>query len=166
MSTYLHTLPLSPRSLSLPCSSSPLVPFQFSFGLRSLSPGLSIDYVFDGTSPPYVPSAQPNPLNQYAISKRDAELAVLGVEGAHVAVLRIPVLCVPLVIHYTRMIIKLMPKFIVDMALLRQMQNRRSTSYLMSCRTSRARSTTWIITRLASLPTCSILPVSSFVLGV
>jgi S-adenosylmethionine synthetase len=64
--------------------------------LRSLSPGLSIDYVFDGTSPPYVPSAQPNPLNLYGITKRDAELAVLGVrvEGAHVIVLRVPVLYV------------------------------------------------------------------------
>jgi S-adenosylmethionine synthetase len=60
--------------------------------LRSLSPGLSIDYVFDGTSPPYVPSAQPNPVNLYGITKRDAELAVLGVEGAYVIVLRVPVL--------------------------------------------------------------------------
>ena len=46
-----------------------------------------------------MPSAQPNPLNQYAISKRDAELAVLGVEGAQVAVLRVPILCVPSVVH-------------------------------------------------------------------
>ena len=62
--------------------------------MRSLSPDLSIDYVFDGTSPPYVPSAQPNPVNLYGITKRDAELAVLGVEGAHVIVLRVPVLYV------------------------------------------------------------------------
>ena len=54
----------------------------------------SIDYVFDGTSPPYAPSAQTNPLNLYAISKRDAELAVLGVKGARAAVLRVPILCV------------------------------------------------------------------------
>ena len=54
----------------------------------------SVDYVFDGTSPPYAPSAQTNPLNLYATSKRDAELAVLGVEGARAAVLRVPVLCV------------------------------------------------------------------------
>jgi S-adenosylmethionine synthetase len=68
----------------------------FSLVLRSLSHGLSIDYVFDGTSPPYVPSAQPNPLNLYGITKRDAELAVLrvGVEGAHAIVLRVPVLYV------------------------------------------------------------------------
>jgi len=58
---------------------------------------ISTDYVFDGTSPPYVPSAQPNPLNLYGITKRDAELAVLGVrvEGAHVIVLRVPVLYGP-----------------------------------------------------------------------
>jgi S-adenosylmethionine synthetase len=57
-----------------------------------LSPGLLTDYVFDGTSPPYVPSAQPNPVNLYGTTKRDAELAVLGIEGAHVAVLRVPIL--------------------------------------------------------------------------
>jgi len=56
---------------------------------------ISTDYVFDGTSPPYVPSAQPNPINLYGITKRDAEIAVLGVEGAHVAVLRIPILYGP-----------------------------------------------------------------------
>ena len=69
--------------------------------LKILSPTLcarshpvyfSTDYVFDGTSPPYVPSAQPNPLNLYGITKRDAELAVLGVEGAHAIVLRVPIL--------------------------------------------------------------------------
>jgi S-adenosylmethionine synthetase len=65
-----------------------------SFVSAELSSGLSIDYVFDGTSPPYVPSAEPNPINLYGITKRDAELAVLGVEGAHVAVLRVPILCV------------------------------------------------------------------------
>ncbi|KAI0000202.1 NAD-P-binding protein [Russula compacta] len=56
---------------------------------------ISTDYVFDGNSPPYVPSAQPNPLNLYSITKRDAELAVLGVEGAHVVVLRVPILYGP-----------------------------------------------------------------------
>ncbi len=30
----------------------------------------------------------------YAITKRDAELAVLGLEGARVVVLRVPILCV------------------------------------------------------------------------
>jgi S-adenosylmethionine synthetase len=54
----------------------------------------TIDYVFDGTSPPYAPSAPPNPLNLYGITKRDAELAVLDVQDARVAVLRVPILCV------------------------------------------------------------------------
>jgi S-adenosylmethionine synthetase len=58
---------------------------------------LFVDYVFDGTSPPYVPSAQPNPVNNYGITKRDAELGVLGVEGARVVVLRIPILCVSII---------------------------------------------------------------------
>ena len=44
----------------------------------------------------------------YSITKRDAELAVLGVEGAHVAVLRVPILCVPSVVHRNRMAIELM----------------------------------------------------------
>jgi S-adenosylmethionine synthetase len=60
------------------------------------------DYVFDGNSPPYVPSAQPNPVNLYGITKRDAELGVLGVEGAHVAVLRVPVLCVSIIYRIVR----------------------------------------------------------------
>ena len=51
-----------------------------------------IDYVFDGSSPPYVSSARTNPLQLYGISKRDGELAVLGIEGAHVVILRVPVL--------------------------------------------------------------------------
>ena len=51
-----------------------------------------IDYVFDGNSAPYVPSAQTNPLNLYGRTKRDGELAVLGVEGARTIVLRVPVL--------------------------------------------------------------------------
>ena len=54
------------------------------------------DYVFDGTSPPYTPSARTNPLNLYGRTKRDGELAVLGVPGAKAVVLRVPVLCVPL----------------------------------------------------------------------
>lgn len=35
-------------------------------------------------------------MNFYGITKRDAEIAVLGVEGAHVAVLRVPILSVSL----------------------------------------------------------------------
>jgi S-adenosylmethionine synthetase len=53
----------------------------------------SIDYVFDGTHPPYPPSAPTSPLNFYGRTKRDGELAVLGVSSARVIVLRVPVLC-------------------------------------------------------------------------
>jgi len=52
------------------------------------------DYVFDGTSPPYTPSSKTNPLQLYGKSKRDGEEAVLGVVGASVIVLRVPVLWV------------------------------------------------------------------------
>jgi len=56
---------------------------------------ISTDYVFDGTSPPYTPSAPTNPLQLYGITKRDGELAVLGVDGASVVVMRVPVLYGP-----------------------------------------------------------------------
>ncbi|KZT71892.1 NAD(P)-binding protein [Daedalea quercina L-15889] len=56
---------------------------------------ISTDYVFDGTSPPYPPSARTNPLNLYGRTKRDGELAVLGVVGACAIVLRVPVLYGP-----------------------------------------------------------------------
>lgn len=57
-----------------------------------LSDELSVDYVFDGTSPPYTPSAKTNPLQLYGLTKRDGEEAVLSVDGAKVIVLRVPVL--------------------------------------------------------------------------
>lgn len=50
------------------------------------------DYVFDGTSPPYPPSALTNPINLYGRTKRDGELAILGVPGVKTTVLRVPVL--------------------------------------------------------------------------
>jgi len=56
---------------------------------------ISTDYVFNGTSPPYTPSAPTNPLQLYGQTKRDGELAVLGVDGASVIVLRVPVLYGP-----------------------------------------------------------------------
>ncbi|KAH9852250.1 NAD-P-binding protein [Lenzites betulinus] len=56
---------------------------------------ISTDYVFDGTSPPYTPSSQTNPLNLYGQTKRDGELAVLGVTGSQSIVLRVPVLYGP-----------------------------------------------------------------------
>ncbi|OBZ67466.1 Methionine adenosyltransferase 2 subunit beta [Grifola frondosa] len=56
---------------------------------------ISTDYVFDGTSPPYTPSARTNPLNLYGQTKRDGELAVLGVTGSKSIVLRVPILYGP-----------------------------------------------------------------------
>ena len=51
---------------------------------------MSTDYVFDGTSPPYTPDDNPNPLNDYGSSKRDGEVVALGC--THSAVLRVPIL--------------------------------------------------------------------------
>uniref|UniRef100_A0A0W0FT83 RmlD-like substrate binding domain-containing protein n=1 Tax=Moniliophthora roreri TaxID=221103 RepID=A0A0W0FT83_MONRR len=56
---------------------------------------ISTDYVFDGTSPPYTPSAQTNPLNLYGQTKRDGEETVLSIDGAKAVVLRVPVLYGP-----------------------------------------------------------------------
>ncbi|PWN42724.1 Vps5-domain-containing protein [Ceraceosorus guamensis] len=54
---------------------------------------ISTDYVFDGISPPYSPSDEPNPLNSYGRSKRDGEKAVLSKgESGRVCVWRVPVL--------------------------------------------------------------------------
>ncbi|KIP08417.1 hypothetical protein PHLGIDRAFT_104366 [Phlebiopsis gigantea 11061_1 CR5-6] len=56
---------------------------------------ISTDYVFDGTHPPYPPSAPTNPLNFYGRTKRDGELAVLSATDAQTIVLRVPVLYGP-----------------------------------------------------------------------
>jgi len=56
---------------------------------------ISTDYVFDGTSPPYTPSAATNPLQFYGLSKRDGELAVLAVDGAQTVVFRVTILYGP-----------------------------------------------------------------------
>jgi len=56
---------------------------------------ISTDYVFDGTSPPYAPSSQTNPVNLYGKTKLAGEKALLAVEGADVFVLRVPVLYGP-----------------------------------------------------------------------
>jgi len=56
---------------------------------------ISTDYVFDGTSPPYTPSAATRPLQHYGQTKRDGEVAVLSVDGAKAVVLRVPVLYGP-----------------------------------------------------------------------
>ena len=52
---------------------------------------LSTDYVFDGVTPPYAPTAPTNPLNLYGRSKRDGELAVWAATS-DAAVLRVPLL--------------------------------------------------------------------------
>ncbi|KAL4071413.1 hypothetical protein V8B97DRAFT_1963269 [Scleroderma yunnanense] len=56
---------------------------------------ISTDYVFDGTSPPYHPSSEPNPLQLYGRTKRHGEVAVLAEDGAKVVILRVPVLYGP-----------------------------------------------------------------------
>ncbi|KAJ7100203.1 hypothetical protein B0H15DRAFT_819132 [Mycena belliarum] len=68
---------------------------QLSKSLKFTLVYISTDYVFDGTSPPYAPSARPNPLQLYGQTKLDGELQVLGVEGATAVVLRVPVLYGP-----------------------------------------------------------------------
>ena len=57
---------------------------------------ISTDYVFDGgvksrEFAPYQPAATPMPLNLYGETKRDGEVAVLGV-AARTIVVRVPVL--------------------------------------------------------------------------
>mmetsp|Transcript_17498 Transcript_17498/g.48817 ORF Transcript_17498/g.48817 Transcript_17498/m.48817 type:complete len:162 (-) Transcript_17498:712-1197(-) len=52
----------------------------------------STDYVFDGTSPPYQPTSETNPLQFYGVSKREAEVSVLQAYPSRAAVLRVPVL--------------------------------------------------------------------------
>jgi len=56
---------------------------------------ISTDYVFDGTSPPYAPSAKTNPLQLYGQTKLEGEVKILGVEGATGIILRVPVLYGP-----------------------------------------------------------------------
>ena len=51
---------------------------------------ISTDYVFDGRSPPYLPSSPTNPLNTYGVTKRDGEEVVR--KYANGAVLRVPIL--------------------------------------------------------------------------
>lgn len=53
--------------------------------------GISTDYVFDGTSPPYKVDDEPKPLNSYGVSKRAGEVALLEA-NPDAAVLRVPVL--------------------------------------------------------------------------
>ncbi|KAF9807156.1 hypothetical protein IEO21_08356 [Rhodonia placenta] len=68
---------------------------QISKALKFTLVYISTDYVFDGTSPPYTPSSLTNPVNLYGRTKRDGELAVLGVLGSKTVILRVPVLYGP-----------------------------------------------------------------------
>ncbi|KAG8831457.1 hypothetical protein FRC17_003120 [Serendipita sp. 399] len=56
---------------------------------------ISTDYVFDGTSPPYLPGDETNPLQFYGRTKRDGERAGLETPGARFTALRVPVLYGP-----------------------------------------------------------------------
>lgn len=53
-----------------------------------------VDYVFDGTTPPYAPSAKTNPLQLYGQTKRAGELALEQIDLAQSVILRVPVLFV------------------------------------------------------------------------
>uniref|UniRef100_UPI00286F8A13 dTDP-4-dehydrorhamnose reductase family protein n=1 Tax=Paraburkholderia sp. TaxID=1926495 RepID=UPI00286F8A13 len=57
---------------------------------------ISTDYVFDGTQPPYLPDAAPNPLNAYGRSKLEGERALLDASD-DALVLRLPLLYGPIV---------------------------------------------------------------------
>ena len=45
---------------------------------------VSTDYVFDGENPPYLESAEPNPLNAYGKSKREGEKITLAQNAGEV----------------------------------------------------------------------------------
>lgn len=57
---------------------------------------ISTDYVFDGSAPPYLPNATPNPLNAYGHSKLEGERALLDATD-NALVLRLPLLYGPIV---------------------------------------------------------------------
>ena len=52
---------------------------------------ISSDYIFDGRNPPYFPTSQPNPLQNYGISKLISEYKVLSSAHIH-TIIRVPVL--------------------------------------------------------------------------
>ncbi|KAG8824418.1 hypothetical protein FRC19_001826 [Serendipita sp. 401] len=56
---------------------------------------ISTDYVFDGTSPPYSPNDETNPLQFYGRTKRDGERAGLRTAGSKFIVIRVPILYGP-----------------------------------------------------------------------
>jgi len=52
---------------------------------------ISTDYVFDGTNPPYKPNDEPNPLNEYGVSKLEGEKVIWETKQS-AGILRIPYL--------------------------------------------------------------------------
>ncbi|KAF8531133.1 hypothetical protein JB92DRAFT_3086723 [Gautieria morchelliformis] len=56
---------------------------------------ISTDYVFDGTTPPYSPSAKTNPLQLYGQTKRAGEVALEQIDLSQSVILRVPVLYGP-----------------------------------------------------------------------
>jgi len=56
---------------------------------------ISTDYVFDGTTPPYLPTSKPNPLQLYGETKLAGEQAVLQTPNSKGVVLHVPVLYGP-----------------------------------------------------------------------
>jgi len=48
---------------------------------------ISTDYVFDGTSPPYSEEDDTNPLNDYGLSKLEAEKIVLSVSNSELFIM-------------------------------------------------------------------------------
>ena len=53
----------------------------FTEGVGAFVVYISTDYVFDGSSPPYQVTDEPNPLNKYGRSKLDGEIAALAVDS-------------------------------------------------------------------------------------
>ena len=53
---------------------------------------LSTDYVYDGQNPPFTPNTEPNPLQNYGISKLIAEKRIMSNMKNNYLILRVPVL--------------------------------------------------------------------------
>lgn len=61
--------------------------------LETLADSSILDYVFDGTKPPYEVDDAPNPVNFYGKTKRQGEVAIESVEGpGQRVIVRVPVL--------------------------------------------------------------------------
>ncbi|NIE64978.1 SDR family oxidoreductase [Burkholderia sp. Ax-1719] len=69
---------------------------------------ISTDYVFDGSTPPYLPESTPNPLNAYGHSKLEGERALLDATD-NALVLRLPLLYGPIVAWQESAVTSLVP---------------------------------------------------------